>query len=559
MGRLPALPQRPAGTSRREFFKRTGAAAALAGAPLLARAAGAGPVFQHGVASGDPLADRVILWTRATPRTDRAALRVGWVVAADPGLASVVASGSFVTGAWRDYTVKVDATGLAPASTYYYAFDAEGERSPVGRTRTLPTGSVERLRIAIASCANLAYGWFNAYRRIAERAELDLVIHLGDYLYEYGNGTYGDARPVEPPTEIVTLTDYRTRHAQYKRDADLQEAHRQHPWAIIWDDHETANNAWQHGAENHDRATEGLWAVRVANALRAYDEWMPVRLGNGPAAALERAESRSFAFGDLAELMLLEERLSARAKQATARVAVPDVGAGFTQTGDFADPDRELIGPAQEAWLAAKLRGGRTRWKLVGQGVMFAQLKLVGAPLAQGGGIFLNPDQWDGYQPARDRVYAMIAGDATHPPVADVVWLTGDIHSSWAAELTPDPNNPDLASGGYDPVTGAGSKAVEFVATSITSPGLDDPEGKLATLVRSINPHFKFVDLDQHGYLLLDIDPTRIVCEWWFVDTVAAPSPMQSLGAAFEVQTGSAHLRPTVATEPPAIFPPPAP
>ncbi len=532
--------------NRRDFFRSSGGAALLVAVPLLpAQAAGA--VFQHGVASGDPLADRVILWTRVSPPAGTTAVSVEWWIATDPGLTQVVARGRVRTSAARDFSVKVDAGGLAAGRTHYYRFSALGESSPTGRTRTLPTGRTDHLRIAVASCSNHAYGLFNAYRRIAERADLDLVLHLGDYLYEYGDGQYGDLRPTQPANEIVTLTDYRSRHAQYKTDADLQALHRQHPMVPIWDDHESANDAWQRGAQNHDPASEGLWAARRRAALQAYYEWMPVR----EPADLKQAQ-RSFRLGDLAQITMLETRLSGRSEQLPANIPIPLLGLGFKATGRFLDPARSLLGSAQEAWLADTLQASPATWKLLGQGVMFAQLKALGRPNAEGGGLFVNPDQWDGYPPCRDRVFDMI--DAAG---GNVVVLTGDIHSAWANDLARDPNNPDVANGGYDKATGAGSRAVEFVTTSITSPGLPDPDGTFAGIIFSQNPHIRHADLDRRGYLLLDIQPARVVGEFYVVDTVAAPSAVESFVTAFEVQAGSNHLVPSAQT--PAKAHPPAP
>lgn len=535
---------------RRSFFRKGGAAALLAAAPLLpARAAGA--AFQHGVASGDPLADRVILWTRVTPTAPTASVRVRWQLAYDPGFLYVVKFGQALALAARDHTVKLDVKGLIPGQTYYYRFQTDEAASPVGRTRTLPVaGQLPHVRIAVASCSNHAAGLFNAYRRIAERTDLDLVLHLGDYLYEYGSGQYGSLRPTEPDHEIVTLTDYRTRHAQYKRDADLQELHRQHPVVPIWDDHETANDAWKAGAENHDPATEGPWAARRQAALQAYYEWMPVR---EPA---ERTQAqRSFRLGSLAEITMLETRLGARSKQLPARVPVPGIGQGFTASGPFLDPARTLLGAAQEAWLDQTLRASPARWKLIGQGTMLAQLKALGRPNAEGGGLFVNPDQWDGYPPARERLF-----DSLEAAGGNVVVLTGDIHSAWANDLTRDPNNPDPAAGGYDPGTGAGALGVEFVATSITSPSLvADPDGALVRLVREQNPHVRHVNLNDRGYLLLDIDAERIVGEFWRIDSVAAPSAVQVLDAAWEVRHGTNHLVPSAQTPPKPSPPAPAP
>lgn len=558
MGRPIHIKPRPTGTSRRGFFTRSGGAVlALAAAPALALpglSRGKPAVFQHGVASGDPLSDRVMLWTHVSSM-QRGAVVVAFVVATDPGLTQVVQQGRVKTHPDRDYTVKVDVARLQPGSTYYYRFSALGEQSPVGRTRTLPVGSPERLRLAVVSCSNHAAGYFNAYRRVAERADLDAVIHLGDYLYEYGPNVYGSLRTPEPPNEMVTLSDYRLRHAQYKRDPDSIEMHRQHPLIAIWDDHEISNDAWRDGAENHTPGVEGDWNQRVNVGLQAYYEWMPVRL---PDVRKRRENQRAFRFGDLAELVMLEQRLSARSEQLPATVPTP-FGNGFVQTGDFADPSRTLLGPTQEAWLAERLRTTPARWKLLGQGVMFAQLKLQGAPLAQGGGVFLNSDQWDGYQPARDRLYEVFKGTPEHAAVNNCVVLTGDIHSSWAADLSQDPNNPVLASGGYDPASGAGSHAVEFVGTSVTSPGVNDPVGSTANLLRSINPHFKYINLNERGYMLLDATPQRVVSEWWFVDTVQSVSNVQTFATAFEVQDGGNRLLPsgqtTPAANPPALAP----
>lgn len=561
MGRPVDVKPPRTGTSRREFFKRSGATAlgvAAAAELVPLQAATLHDAFQHGVASGDPLTDRVILWTRVTPASPLAAIAVGYVVATDPALSHVVARGSAKTNPGRDNTVKVDALGLQPNTTYYYQFSALGNTSPVGRTKTLPQGSTQSLRMAVVSCSNYAYGYFNVYGRIAQRADLDLVMHLGDYIYEYGAGQYGSTRVPEPATEIITLADYRQRHAQHKRDADSQAMHRQHPMVAIWDDHEVANNSNKTGAENHQPATEGSWDARVAAALQAYDEWMPVRPVD---VSNPRKNNRYYAYGDLADLIMLEERLNARSPQLLETPHATPFGPGFTESDPgFADPSRQMLGTEEEDWLAQRLRTTPSRWKMLGQGVMFAQLKGVAAANAAGGGVFLNSDQWDGYQPARDRVYAMIKGDAMHAPVDDVVVLTGDIHSSWAADLSQDPDNPDVTTGGYDPRTGQGSRAVEFVGTSVTSPGIDsDTTGAIAAGLGSRNPHFKYIQLTRRGYLLMDVDPQRVVGEWWYVDTVAAPSNIETFAAAFQVAHGTNHLAPAVQTpsraHPPVLAP----
>lgn len=563
MGHKRRLPGKRSGVDRRHFLKSAAAGLAASALPLLpeggnaAHAAGA-LSFVHGVASGDPLNDRVILWTRVTtPGT--APCAVSYVVATDPALTALVQTGTFITDASRDYTVKLDVGGLEPGRTYYYRFNVGNVTSPIGRTKTLPTGNVDRLRVAVASCSSLAHGFFNAYARIAERTDLDFVLHLGDYIYEYGNGDYGNARTYEPAHEILTLADYRQRHGQYKREPELQELHRQHPIIAIWDDHEFANNAWVGGAENHQPDTEGDWATRVAVALQAYYEWMPTRV---PDANDLRRNYRSFSIGNLADLFMLEERVGARAEQLPLNVPlVPQAGLGvFRQTGPFLDPTRQLIGQTQEEWLITGLRAApQERWKLIGQGVMFAQLKVVGLPNATTLSQFLNVDQWDGYSPVRDRLYDALAGDSSNAAVNNVVVLTGDIHCSWAADITPDPNRllgPRF--GGYNALTGEGSLAVEFVCTSVTSAGLDNL-GPLAPVLRVNNPHFKYINLDRRGYMLLDITPQRVSNEMWFIDTVDTRSSGQTLGAVFQTTRGQNRLRRGTVSTPRANPPAPAP
>jgi alkaline phosphatase D len=554
--------------SRRQFLKSFGfGSAAFGAAPFLPGCdssdevgsgglPGASVEFKHGVASGDPLADRVILWTRLTPSVE-GPVSGSYVMALDPALSQRAASGSFTTDAARDYTVKVDAAGLTPGTSYYYRFDVGSTHSPVGRTRTLPTGGVEHLRIAVVSCASLAHGLFNAYRRVAERGDLDAVVHLGDYIYDYGTGQYGTARAYEPDGETITLADYRLRYAQYRRDADLMEFHRQHAIIPIWDDHETADNSWRDGAVNHD-AGEGDWNERVRQALQAFYEWMPTREVD---PAQPRKNYRSFRFGELAELTMLEERLLAREEQIPGLLNLAGTEIGLVPIGEVENNDRELIGAEQEAWLAETLRTTPAKWKLIGQGVMFGQFKLVGLPeiievLPQLSlsGVYINSDQWDGYPDARERVFDILTGGDGGAAVGNVVVLTGDIHTSWAMDLTPDPNNLLV----YNPLTGDGSVAVEFVATSITSPGLDT-FGPFQPLIPILNPHMKYVDLTRKGYLLLDITPERLVGEHWYIDTIATASDNEALGAAFQTADGANRLTSAGQTEPKENPPLPAP
>lgn len=567
-------PRKP-GFTRRDFLRHAGAGVAVLGAAPLMPGCGNSSVpdggrtpdgssvslFKHGVASGDPLADRVILWTRVTPLAPLT-IPVRYVLATDPQFKNVMAEGSAVTDASRDYTVKVDPAGLAPNTTYYYRFSALGQDSPIGRTKTLPADSINHLRLAMVACASYPHGFFNAYRRIAQRPDLDAVIHLGDYIYEYaGRGLgadpldYGDGRAIgrapEPQHEVVTLEDYRTRHAFTKQDADLQALHLQHPLIAIWDDHEFADNAWKDGALNH-QPEDGGWPVRKQSAMQAYFEWMPIRDRADGSSKIERV----FRFGDLADLIMLDDRVEARDQQLPGNGA-PLANTGFTtftQTGAFADPSRTLLGATQEQWFFGQLRASSARWKLVGQGVMFGQLKLSGSPNATGQSQYINNDQWDGYSPARDRVFNVLKGDGANPPVSNVCILTGDIHTSWAMDLTPDPNN----SLSYDPSSGSGSLAVEFVVTSVTSPGLEGL-ADIADTIRTQNPHIKYVDFARKGYVLLDITREAVNAEWWYVDSVTAPSPNESFGAAFAVAYGTNHLVRGVQTQSRSHPPDPAP
>lgn len=517
--------------TRRSFLYYTGPLAAL---PILPRECSSlvddyendGSPFLHGVASGDPLDDRVVLWTRVTGDAgapERAV--VTWTVAKDVNLKHVIASGVTATDASVDFTVKVDAAGLQPGTTYYYRFRALGHDSRIGRCRTAGAKNVKRARLAFASCSNYPYGYFNAYAAIARRADLDAVIHLGDYLYEYENGGFGDGtalgRVPRPDKEIVSLADYRTRHAQYKTDPDLQEAHRQHAFITVWDDHEVTNDAWQNGAENH-QPDEGDFQERKAAAIQAYFEWMPIRAQRRDAT--DRVY-RSFQFGRLLDLIMLDTRLKGRDQQ----VANPCDAAAI------GDPNRQLLGEEQEAWLFRELDKSQARgarWRLLGQQVMFGQLVNVLMP----GGCIFNPDQWDGYAAARARVLSHLAERA----VDNVIVLTGDIHSSWGNELTGMPFDPST----YNPATGGGSLAVEFVTPAVTSPGIDDPTqaALFAGAIRQTHPHVKFVELFHRGYALLDITQERVQCEWYHLGTITERRIDESLAASLQVASGTNHL-----------------
>jgi len=477
--------------------------------------------FKHGIASGDPLPDGIILWTRVTG-DGSAPLDAEWEVAEDPEMTKRVASGTAHTDADHDFTVKVDVRGLQPGRTYYYRFRALGGAARIGRTRTAPSGATPRLRLAMVSCASYAHGYFHGYRALATHLDLDAVIHLGDYIYEYGDGEYGDVRGYQPPTEILTLADYRTRHAHYKGDPDLQEIHRQHPFITIWDDHETANDSYKDGAENHSPEREGSFADRKAAARHAYNEWMPIR---------EQTEDRIFrklAFGDLVDLVMLDTRLYGRTKQPGGIIGAPPLP----------DPTRTLLGDEQAAWMEDQLKTSTARWKLLGQQVM------VGNLITQKGKELANLDQWHGYPESRTRLLNFFRDSG----VKDIIVLTGDIHSSWANELVIDPNDPQL----YDPATGKGSLAVEFVTPGITSPGIPEVFLGIIEQTRPLNPHIRFVEPSHRGFVILDITPERVQAAWHLFDDITQPEPATpKFSAGWSVKAGETRLVAESAPAPP--------
>ncbi|MBF6158369.1 alkaline phosphatase D family protein [Nocardia cyriacigeorgica] len=530
-----------AGVRRRTVLAGGAVAAAGAGLALAAPAWASTPVFRHGVASGDPLPDAVIIWTRVTVAEDAtpgsgtgAAAAVRWEVAADENFAAITASGSATATADSDHTVKVDVTGLAPGCVYFYRFTALGRRSPVGRTRTAPAlgATPDRLRFGVVSCANWEAGFFAAYRHLADRGDLDAIVHLGDYLYEYGRGEYGgrigSARPHDPVHEIVSLADYRIRHAQYKTDPDLQRLHALLPFICTWDDHESADNSWSGGSGKHDPASQGSWADRRAASARAYLEWMPVRASRSGSGV---QIYRRLRFGTLAELSMLDLR--------SYRDQEVKPGAGWREVDN---PERTLTGRAQMDWLTAGLASSTARWKLVGNSVMIAPLvfppldpattaaftQAFGVPQS---GLPVNADQWDGYTADRARLYRAIAEHG----VSDVVFLTGDIHSSWAADL------PVNAADPAGPGVGA-----EFVVPSVTSSSLGEvlqaPPRTAAVpveeAIKGVNRHLRYVELDSHGFGVLEVTAAQAQMDWFYVLDVADARTGVRHGASFAVPAG---------------------
>ncbi|THA83705.1 alkaline phosphatase D family protein [Streptomyces sp. A0592] len=536
-------PHPAAATPRRRTVVLAAAATATL-APLAtlgagtAHAAGAAPAFLHGVASGDPLPDGVLLWTRVTPTPEAvpgsglgAAVQVGWEVASDRAFSRVVAGGTVTAGAATDHTVKVDVRGLQPQTPYWYRFTAGSAVSPVGRTLTTPGHDVTTpgVRFGVVSCANWESGWFSAYRHLAARTDLHAVLHLGDYIYEYASGGYPEAkytvRRHEPQHEIVSLADYRARHGKYKTDADLQALHHAHPVIAIWDDHEFANDMWAGGAENHTPGAEGDWAARAEAAKQAYFEWMPVRTSTAGTVY------RRLRFGTLADLHLLDLR-SFRSQQAK-------VGSGAVD-----DPERTLTGRAQLDWLKSGLAGSNATWKLVGTSVMISPVafgslpahllgplaKLLGLPE---GGIAINVDQWDGYTDDRKE----LLGHLKDRNVKNTVFLTGDIHMAWANEV---PVN--MAT-----YPGSGTAATEFVVTSVTSDNLDDilhvlPDTvSLAaeTAIKAANWHVKWLDMDAHGYGVLDVTPERSQMDYYVISDKRRPDATSAWSRSYRTLNGT--------------------
>jgi alkaline phosphatase D len=510
--------------TRRSLFALAGAGAALAAAPSAAQGFGTG--FTHGVASGEPAASSVLLWTRFVADAEAA---LTWQVSETEDFARPVAEGGANASPGRDWCAKGVATGLQPGRWYFYRFLAPGgQASPTGRTRTLPEGPTAQFRMAVFSCSNFGFGWFNAYGHAAEANDVDCAVHLGDYIYEYARGTYPSAvegaaeRVLAPESEIVALADYRLRYATYRADPDLQRLHQVLPMIAVWDDHESANDSWKDGAQNHQSDSEGDWATRKAAAKQAYREWMPV--SDAPYAAYQ--------IGDLATLLRLDTRLEGRERQfrleqVLAGKTDPAAAAAALDTfrdGEWSNKDRQLLGPAQEAWLTEALAASTARgthWQVLVQQVLIGNLKspqslisqlgdglpdfvrqrLIAAAMASKAGLPLNMDAWDGYPAARARVFeAALAADA------NLLVLAGDTHNGWAFELA----HQGAAVG------------VELGVCSVSSPGFETYLGflkpaDLAGALVADNPQLKWADTSQRGYMVVDLTPARAVTEYRFV------------------------------------------
>lgn len=552
--------------SSRRAFMRTVGVGLLAASPL-ARAGGrhGGPkgdeVFAHGVASGDPLHDRVILWTRVSPRRP-GRLPVFWEIAADHAFRRPLRHGRVFASAESDYTVKVDAHGLRPGTRYFYRFRVDGRMSPVGVTRTLPVGALSQVRLAVLSCSNYPAGYFHVYAELAKMEDVHAAVHLGDYIYEYGRGGYASeqaaamSREVEPAGELLALHDYRRRYAQYRSDPDLQAAHAAMPFICVWDDHEVANDTWREGAENHDDASEGDFLMRRAAALRAYHEWLPTRQLD--ATRPERIY-RSFAFGDLLDLHMLDTRIIGRDRQLGYDDYIGSSGFDTARfAADLADPSRSLLGFEQLQWLQNELADSTATWSVLGQQVLMGRMNIP-APLVLGQVSFsaysalvvkaqsapqaltpqerailaqpaipYNLDAWDGYAAERELVLSTALSLDKN-----LVVLAGDTHNAWASDLLTHTGVP---------------VGVEFATPSVSSPGLEayfpneNPAAVSAGLTQIIEP-LRYANTGDRGFMVVTATPDACRADWRYVSSVRLQNYSSFAGPSWVTRPGAGNRR----------------
>lgn len=453
--------------------------------------------FYHGVASGDPTEDKVMIWTRVTPSNGTITeTDVYWQIATDPQFQQVVNWGKITARESNDWCVKIDVCNLQPNTFYYYVFENEGRKSITARTKTAPAALADNdsARFAVVSCASYEHGYFNAYQSISNRNDVDAVVHLGDYIYEYATGDFSaniSGRTYDPPAEAITLSGYRMRHSQYKLDPQLRRIHQLFPFITVWDDHETCNDAWSYGGENHD-AGEGSYLDRKSAATSTYFQWMPLRKPD-PLDTLRIF--RKLRYGKLLDLVMLDTRLYDRDE--------PDAGSSN-------NPNHHLMGPVERAWFLQQLGDTSTRWKIIGNQVMFAPLEIFGQPV--------NADQWDGYNYERQIVQNFIQANN----VNNVVFLTGDIHTSWCNDI-PGPNYSS---------NGNGSLAVEFVGPSVTSFNLPLAVG--SNLIQLFNNHMKYINLESKGYYTLSVNKNRAQADYTFVDELNANGVTETAGPRYK-------------------------
>jgi alkaline phosphatase D len=545
--------------SRRDFILRVSSVSAVlaAGGALSSCGDGSDPViqFNHGVASGDPLADRVILWTHARTDSEDEDVALTYELSADPSFLELSSSGSVTASAANGHTAKIDVVGLAANTEYYFRFRAGKTISPVGRTRTLPLGAVEEVKLAVLSCANFPAGYFNVYAEAA-RSDAQFAIHLGDFIYEYGADGYASAqaeglgRTSEPANEILTLEDYRRRYQQYRSDVDLRTLLARMPMIAVWDDHEIANNSWKDGAENHTEGAEGSFAARRTTAIRAWHEWMPVRTEADPARIY-----RSFDFGNLLSLHMLDTRSIGRDQQIDVRSLLNPATASATKSA-LLSPDRQLLGPVQENWLQQQVAASRATWQVLGQQVLMARMEFPvsvlaalnptdTSPAAVAAGqkaisdylaakatpaeqrsleqraaldTTLNPklgynlDAWDGYPFAREVLLASIAAMRKK-----LVVLAGDTHNAWHSDLT--------LTGLLNPAQADVKVGEEFATPSVTSPGFEAylPIGssEVKAVFEGVVESLNWIDPSRRGFLKMTFTPSQAKGEFIFLNTVA--------------------------------------
>lgn len=553
------------GISRREWLKGAAVVTGVAASSSVLTACSLNVEFVHGVASGDPLADRVIIWTRVSPRVEMLqSIDVTWEVASDDLFTNVVASGSVTTDASKDFIVKEDVAGLSADTRYYYRFTADNCTSPVGRTKTLPTGSVERVKFAVVSCASYPHGYFHVYREIAKR-DIDYVLHLGDYIYEYGPGDYddGDAvaqqRMVDPPREIISLQDYRARYSQYRMDVGLKNLHTQHPFICVWDDHEVANDSYSEGAENHSE-DEGDFYERRAMALQAYYEWMPVREPSTDPLDIYR----KLQFGDLLNLYMLDTRHGARDAQLSHLDYVDNVFVEYDFEASEAairDESRELLGAQQMQWLQNELATSTAKWQIFGQQILMARMNVpwrLATVFAAATEIFsgseleeildlsqievdnpanalprkiaYNLDAWDGYYAEREQLFEIIQSLDLN-----VINLAGDTHNAWASNLSNEEGE---------------SIGVEFATASVASPGISQfigPIPYLNELFVGLVDDLQYANVYDRGFLMLEVTQEQAEAEWVFINSVKLPlyNVLDFVGKKLKVLPGAGNRQVT--------------
>ncbi|MDX2274425.1 MAG: alkaline phosphatase D family protein [Hyphomonadaceae bacterium] len=532
--------------------------ASLAAAPLPAWARNlARGAFTHGVASGDPTADSVILWTRFAPEgRDN---RIAWELADDENFTQISKRGHAEAEASSDYCVKVDVRGLAAGRKYFYRFLSASGPSVTGRTLTAPSEGDTQLTIALFSCSNKPFGYFHAYADAAADESIDLAVHVGDYIYEYPRGDYpGDddavpGRVIEPANEIVALNDYNQRYASYHLDPDLLELRRLKPLCVVWDDHEITNDTTRTGAQNHQVATEGTWEDRVAAATKAYFDWMPIRRPERRGVRLYR----QLDWGNLARIVLLDTRLIGRDRQLDYRNTIapvvmsggdiPAAIAAFRQQLD--DPNRTLLGAEQESWFAQTLAQSKARgqaWQIVAQQIVMqdtaipagvspfvdpnlpamARQYVMMGQMASSVGLPINLDAWAGYPVARARFLQACAANA-----ANAVVLGGDSHNCWVGNL----RAPDDA---------ARVAALEFAGGSVTSPGLErvlsaGQPGQAEAVVVAANRDMTYCDLAKRGYAKLRFTRQACDAEWRTVSDIRAAERGPVAATRFNAAAGA--------------------